>query len=272
MEAQAIKTEFNVGKEFLKKIQNRMLRENKNWLCAICGGTGSGKTYSAITLADKICKGGWNPEKHLAFTPREFMEKVTNPKTKRGDIIIFDEAGVGMSSKEWFSIQNRLLSYVLQTFRHKNLGIIFTMPGLNLIDKSARMLFHSYFETKKILKKPKLCVLKPYDFQYNSIQDKLYKKIPKFVDESGQLIYMPEFLVDLPKPRLIKLYEQKKTEYTDKLNRDIIAELDMQEEKKKPDTCKCSMCGKNQWRFYKKDNSWQCRQCGNTVFTNPYAQ
>jgi hypothetical protein len=35
---------------------------------------------------------------------------------------------------------------------------------------------------------------------------------------------MPEFLVDLPKLSLITAYEKKKTEYTTKLNKDIIVE------------------------------------------------
>ena len=132
----------------------RRIRNNKNCLVIFTGDTGSGKSYGALRFAEKL-----DPEfneKRIVFTPDKFLEIIRHDKELHsGNVIIFDEAGVGMASREWYSIQNKILSYVLQTFRFKNLIVIFTVPDFTYIDSQARKLFHFYFETSKILKKSK---------------------------------------------------------------------------------------------------------------------
>ena len=54
----------------------------------------------------------------------------------------FDEAGVGMNARDWYTIQNKILGMILQTFRHRNLMTVFTVPHISFIDVQARKLFN----------------------------------------------------------------------------------------------------------------------------------
>ena len=92
----------NLANRFIKSIQNRLLRKNKNWLSIVCGDTGSGKSYSALTLANAISPRGITIKRNMVFNPIQFLEKINDKsKLQKGDVIIFDEAGVGMSAREW---------------------------------------------------------------------------------------------------------------------------------------------------------------------------
>lgn len=201
---------MTLGNKFINRIKTRFHFQNKNWLAIICGETGSGKSYSSISFAYMI------GNVHIVFTPLEFLH-VLNHEAQKGDIIIFDEAGVGMSSRDWQSVQNKIMGSVLQTFRHYNIGVIFTTPNLSFVDIQARKLFHNYFETQYIDYDNKECTLKVYDIEVNSMLDKIYYKKPKFV-EDGSFTTMARISVPLAPQDVLDDYEKRKKEYTQQLN------------------------------------------------------
>lgn len=217
---------LNVGEKYINKIRGRLLIQNKNWLSIVCGDTGSGKSYCAISLADQICPRGITIKRNVVFNPIQFMERLNNVEDlKKGDILIFDEAGVGMSSREWYSMQNKLLGSVLQTFRNLNVGVIFTTPNLSFIDIQARKLFHSYFETANIDYKRKLAYVRVYDIDVNSRYDKTYYKHPKFLNAVGRQSKCSYIAIPKPRPELIEEYERVKRKYTLELNAKALQEL-----------------------------------------------
>lgn len=209
-----------IGEKFLNRIKSRLHYQNKNWLSIICGETGSSKSYSAISFASMISN-----RYFVIFNPLNFLKLITSKTLKRGDIIIFDEAGVGMSSRDWFSVQNKLLGSVLQTFRNLNVGVIFTTPNLSFIDIQARKLFHNYFETVNIDYKTKTAYLKVFEIQHNSRYDKTYFKHPKFNTDS-RYITMSHMAIPKPNPKQCAEYETLKTAYTERLNRKALESLE----------------------------------------------
>tara|TARA_Y100000310_G_scaffold158454_1_gene157861 strand:+ start:122 stop:1009 length:888 start_codon:yes stop_codon:yes gene_type:complete len=214
-----------LGFFFLERIKTRLLRNNKNWLAICCGDTGSGKSYSALALANAISPRGITIKRNVVFNPIQFMERVNNKADlKKGDIIIFDEAGVGMSSREWYSVQNKLLGSILQTFRNLNLGVIFTTPNLSFIDVQARKLFHNYMETSTIDYEKQIGYLRVYDIQHNSRLDKTYYKTPKFTMGFNK-IGMKHLGVKKLDDKLCKEYEKVKTEYTENLNQKALEQM-----------------------------------------------
>jgi len=218
----------------IQRIHNRLHKQNKNWLAIICGSTGSGKSYSALTLANQI-----DPSftvDRVVLTPESFMKILNSGKLKKGNAIIFDEAGVGMPSREWYSFSNKMLSYILQTFRHQNLAVIFTTPSFDFIDSQARKLFHTYIETCGIRYKEKLCVTKWMDIQYNAKIGKTYYKFPRTV-EGGEITVINRIKFPLPPQDLINAYEVKKKQYTKTLKQelgDTLQKLKDKANKKKP--------------------------------------
>ena len=240
---------------FIKKIRNRSKFQNKNWLAIVCGETGSGKSYSALSLAKQI-----GNKIFIVFTPLEFLKLLNSNQLSKGDTIIFDEAGVGMSSREWYSVQNKLLGTILQTFRNMNVNVIFTTPNLSFIDVQARKLFHNYFETSYIDYQKEEAYLKVYDIQINSRLDKIYYKRPKLSDEKGRCYTIGHLIIDKPDEKVTEFYENKKTEYTVQLNANALKELTEPKVKKNKVKRKCKKCDSN--HGYMTHNGWVCRGCG----------
>jgi len=212
-----------ISNSIIDRIRNRLLVQNKNWLAIVTGDTGSGKSYSSMSIADNILQKNFNAD-HVVFNPIDFMKLLTDGNLKKGDIIIFDEAGVGMAARDFMTQSNKLLSAVLQTFRNLNIGVIFTTPNLSFIDVNARKLFHNYFETASINRKTEIAYLKIYDIIHISRIDKTFYKHPRFLIGSRKTM-ITQVAVRKPRPDLIRDYEKKKTAYTVELNKEVLADL-----------------------------------------------
>lgn len=190
------------------------IRENKNVLLLVTGETGGGKSYIAIRLGEILNPHRFNINR-VVFTPEDFMALINSGRLEKGDVIVFDEAGVGIPSKEWYEISNRLMMYVLQTFRIKNLIVIFTTPSISFIDNDSRKLLHG--------------VIEPYpggiDFQTNTNKAKFLK-----IQHNSRYNknYYKRLIVDgvrvnpiyfsIPSENIRIPYEAKKEIYINKLN------------------------------------------------------
>lgn len=260
--------EMDVYKEWKKEKNRRLTINNQNWMCLIVGGTGSGKSWNALSLADDISENGFDCKKHLAFTPSDIIRLLNSNKLKKGDIIIADELGVSMSSRDWYAIQNKLLSHLFQTFREMNVGMIATVPQINFIDKSMRGLFHNRIETIKIHRKTELNEVKVYELEYSNTYDKLFNKIPVFTDDYGNKVSMPRILIRKPRQEIIDEYEKMSKAYKKKIREDIESKFNEINGLNKAKGC--SICGNTSYIYSKKKGTWSCRYCREEYTKNPY--
>jgi len=173
----------------------------------------------------------------VVFTGLELMELVNSGKLKRGSPICFEEAGVEMSNKNWQSVTNKMLGYLIQTFRHRGLILIMNSPYMDFVDSSTRRLFHAEMHTQGIDQKKKTCALKPQLIQYNSRLQKFYYKrlrIMKRPRPTWNPMPVPISIWHVPRPPqdLIDAYEKKRLAFTDQLNQTIMEELQGAKEKK----------------------------------------
>ena len=189
-------------------VWNRLYRKNKNFLAINVGQTGSGKSWGALRIAydmdrDYLNRHRFSMEK-VVFSPSQFLALVRKG-LPIGSFIVWDEAGVGLSSREWYSKVNRFLVKVLQTFRFQQLGVIFTTPAMNNIDKQARQLFHSIITySGTVSNNYSNAVFKWID--YDSMGDKFYYKYPR-VFNSGVSHILRSINVAKPPNALIEEYE-----------------------------------------------------------------
>jgi ABC-type dipeptide/oligopeptide/nickel transport system ATPase component len=210
---------------YISYILNR-ISKNKNFIAAITGQTGSGKSYAALKLGEVL-----DPDfdiKNVCFTPEEFMDLV-NGKTKqlkRGSIIIFDEIQVSMSNMEYHSMQARVLNYVFQTFRHRNFILFMTSPHFSFINASLRKLFHSRMETVRIDADKKICTLKPMLIQVNQKTGDIYEKYLRIFSQESGVIPIKSLTISLPSDKILLDYEGKKTKFTTDLNESITKDLE----------------------------------------------
>lgn len=207
----------------IQSVQKRLWKQNKNWLSIITGQTGSGKSWSALSLAEKIDP-SFDTSK-VVLRPEKFMEKVAEREWGQGDVVVFDEAGAGMSAKAHMTKKNRIIDQVLQTFRRQNIAVIFTVPSKSNVDKSVRRLLHTYIETKTIDYINERNHLKWLEMDYNQKTDKIYYKYPQRRTESGALKKIKTVKMGKPSEDLIKPYEEKRSKYQDRKNNEFLDEL-----------------------------------------------
>lgn len=214
-----------------KWMMGRTMKQNKNNLVAIIGKTGSGKTYTAISICEIMSKMDGVPFTidHIVFSLTELMDLINSGKLKKGSKIIFDEPQVSISAREFQSEANKVFNFLLSTFRHRNLTLFFCTPYETLLDKNTRKLFHARFETMSINRNNKTCRIKPRFVEYSDFKSEPYRKqlIVLYKDKHGLSKSTKVFYWDIPKPhnKIIEQYEQKKLDFTNKLNKNISARL-----------------------------------------------
>jgi len=200
---------------FIDGINDRIYKQNKNWMCVVVGETGSGKSYCAMRIGEIL-----DPEfsiKRVCFTPKEFMDVLNSGELKKGSAIILDEAGISLSSREWFTVSNKLMNYILQSFRHRNLFCLFTVPSLSFIDSQSRVLFHHLIEPVKIIRSKNMVKCKIKEIQVNPQSGKSYYKRPR----ASNNVVLNRINISKPSLSLINDYELKKTRFTKEMGKDI---------------------------------------------------
>lgn len=209
---------------------------NKNWLAVITGDTGSGKSYVAMQLADMISPNPITIKRNVILGSKiEFMKKLVNFKSKKqfeaGDILVFDEAGVSIGARDWYTISNKMLMAVIQTFRAMNIGVIFTVPDLGFIDIQARKLLHHFFQTKSINYKNETVKLKVQKLVIDRRTGKIYWPYP-VVQEGYKSIRIKHLNIRKPREELFEEYEIAKEKFLTGFNKRVLKEVEYEEAKK----------------------------------------
>lgn len=195
----------------IKQIQERLYKYNKNWLCLIVGETGSGKSYSAMSLADMI-----DPNftiENVIPNPLDFANGVIEHKFKKGSVVVLDEIGVSMNSRRSSSDFNVALSNIFQTFRRWNIGVIYTVPSGMMVDKNVRRLIHHYIVINGVIPDTQLCSAKIYKVNYNALLDRTFLELPRLEHTNGIPSIVNEIFIPAPREELQKKYEELDREY-----------------------------------------------------------
>lgn len=223
---------------------------NQNYMLSIVGSTGSGKSYSAMALAMMI-----DPNfsiERVCFRAESFLELVTEHELKRGSVIMFDEAGIDVSSRDWQSKSNKAINQTVETFRRDNLVCIWTTPNFSNLDKKAR----SYFHGLGVMLEPEKVgwgAMKYYNIYSMSVSGDVGKAYPTIRDDDNRVVQISgrspsQPNVFIPDPRsigtehdhdkgikLIEAYERKKKDFTEWVKKQGLEDIrseDMVEEKK----------------------------------------
>lgn len=202
-------------------IKDRVINKNQNFLGFLVGGCGTGKSEGALELA-YLMDTTFNINR-VAFTPKDFLTLI-HSEIPKGSVIMYDEAGVGISSRKWQSATNSLVNYTLQTFRYKNLIVLFTVPYLDFIDKQSRSLIDGYFETKHIDRKRSISQIKARLLQVNRFSGKIYQHRLEYRTKEG-IYKIGSIYLKRPPKELREQYDKKKKEFLDKLYGNMIEQF-----------------------------------------------
>jgi hypothetical protein len=202
------------GEAFCKWLDARF-KHNKNVLGVNLGATGSGKSWRDLRMAELWYKHNFNepfPPENICFGIAPAMKLIAGGKLRKGEIIIFEEAGVNLGSRDWSSKVSKMFNYILQSFRSMNIGLFFNMPYLSMLDSQARHLLHYSFESYSVDYEKGLNYCKPFFHQVNQGTGKIYKKYLRVKTSKGST-RMKTMAFFKPSPYLIEAYEAKKKEY-----------------------------------------------------------
>lgn len=221
----------------VNKARKRTVGENQNYMIIIVGQTGSGKSYTGLSLAMMINK-SFNIDR-VCFRAKSFIEN-TQKDLDEGSVIMFDEAGIDVSARQWYSDRNKAINNVVETFRRDNLVCVWTTPNLGNLDKKVRSYFHGLAIT-----------MKPETWGYGAIKYfNLYPKVKEtgvylrypVIRDNGQVVelgnrespHIPNMYIVDPRDideQLVEAYEEKKKAFTEEVKEKAKTDLDESQNK-----------------------------------------
>lgn len=216
----------------------RIILSNKNVLEAVTGPTGSGKSYLSLKKAELWYAKYFNepfPDRNICFTIEELLDRLNKEDLRKGELLIYEEAGTTAGSLDFQTKATKVFNYVLQSFRSLNIGLIINLPYFSMLNKQSRMLMHILNETQSIDKANNQCVCKTFLLQVNQDSGKIYKHYPRVVID-GEVIPIERFGYTLPSKELRDAYEKKKHKYVMSLISGGLDKIKESREDKKADT------------------------------------
>lgn len=148
----------NLSLKIAKRITSKF---NQHITLIMVGGTGTGKSWAAIDLAQKaaievakirygknVTDTSWRDFFNLDHMAIITLDRVTEllKNIRSNGIYILDDIGVGYNNRDWMKDKNKKMNQIIQTFRTDNTCVIYTVPSKGLIDKVPRELVEWYFE------------------------------------------------------------------------------------------------------------------------------
>lgn len=230
------KNGLNEG-DVLYKYHEARFNSNRNFLGVVLGATGSAKSYSALRICEIDYKRRFNepfPIENVTFSIGETMKRIKEIKDsgRKGEIILPDDIGAaGYGSLEFQNKTSRMFSYILQSFRSLNIGLLMTLPVFTMLNNQGRQLIHYQLITQGIDYENKISKAKPLFHQLNQSSGKSYWKYPKIsVNKIVKTIKRLNY--SIPSRELREKYEQKKAKFLTDLTSTFLEELRIIEKEK----------------------------------------
>jgi hypothetical protein len=212
--------ENEAARIFIGTLRKR-IEENRHFVIMIVGEPRSGKSYSALRIAELV-----DPNfslNHLVYSPDEFLKLVT--ACEPGDVIVFDEAGVNIFARDWQSKMNKALAKIFQILGYKHLGIILTFPSVMFVDKAIRRLFNYILLAEGFDREKEISFCKAYyNIHWNYILGTEILK-PFTIIREKRKIDASDLVFRKPKlaPEYEEYAKQRKDQLLKELEQDIIA-------------------------------------------------
>lgn len=208
----------------------RKTKLNNNFVGFFSGPTGSGKSYCCLSMAEQI-----DPTftiDRVCFDAEKVVRLIREGNLKTGQVLVWEETGVGLNNKAWQSVTNKVINFLFQTFRHRRLVLLLNAPYIKYIDSSTRALIDAQFQTETIIRSKNQVRVIPKALLYEEWKDKYYRVFLKVITKKG-VRKQKRLFVPKPSKHLIEEYEKKKMEFTDRLYKEIERDIENSKPKEK---------------------------------------
>lgn len=142
-----------------------------------------------------------------------------NEDAPPGDMTVFEEASVEADSAQYMSIANRAIRYVSETWRHERRGAAMTLPSFGRLDSGVRGRITMLVQMDHVNENAGYSLGRCKRLEEDSWSGKLYQKYPRIAGVKHRQLKFRK-----PSDELLEAYEQRKADYTDELNTDLLEE------------------------------------------------
>jgi len=210
--------------------ENKLIKKNQNIIFAITGATGTGKSFLCLSMVNNWYNYHFKenlPIENICFSIDEIMKLLHSKKLRKGEIIIMEEGGVLMNALNFQNKISKLFTFVLQSFRSMNIGIVMNLPVLSMLNKSARLLLHAHLITSGIDRDINKCKCKALFHQLNQTSGKSFWKYMR-IKWNGKARKIERISYSYPRKELAEEYEKKKFKFVSDLNEGFVQKLEEQ--------------------------------------------
>jgi ABC-type dipeptide/oligopeptide/nickel transport system ATPase component len=207
-----------IGELVIKKAILARLESKKNTFIAIVGGTGEGKSYTALRIAELI-EPNFDVREQIIYYPQQFLNIIQNAINKNYKVLMLDEAHTTIPARLWYNFTNLAINFVASTFRQlKALVLIIVTPSIGWIDKTIREMINFYGVVfRRLPDRPVELRLYEVAYDYFNLREEYpYLRKLKFVYRRG-VCKLDTVIVGMPSQKLIEEYEKVSSEYKRKL-------------------------------------------------------
>jgi len=191
---------------------------NDMYSCVFCAKPGAGKSFSSLQLA-------WLLDRDVDDVPRFSIDRVCftasdfahwlakGSSLPKGTVIILDDAGLVLYSKQTMQKVCVELGKAFQSMRYKNLIVILNLPSYKMLEAHVRKLLYDYIEVVGRIIRRNENIAKIHALQLNPFENEIYRHkglgVPIYHEVNDY------FRFKKPPTKLWKAYEKKKKEYLD---------------------------------------------------------
>jgi hypothetical protein len=200
---------------------------------AIVGREGMGKSHTALKIGE-VVDPSFSAER-VMFDPEAMVQRFKEEDLGAGDVIILDEAGVGMGNRSWYEKEQILLNQVLQTVRNENMAALFTLPALEELDSQTENRLHGYLElTEKEDGEHVRGKYKRLKIDRGPSRRGTYEKYPRR-QKGGRTLKITSIGFTPPSDGLVEAYEKRKRAFQADLYDEYLTDDEEEQESQKTD-------------------------------------
>jgi len=208
----------------MRRIWDRLNRENEHFMGVIVGQEGSGKSYTALKIAHLVDP-SFNSDR-IIFDVSELLKVLKDGKHEPGQFYVLDEAGVQLGRRTWQERGQVLANQALQLIRSHNLGLLFTLPRLGELDSQAKGRMQAFIEmTDKVEGEYVSAKWKWMDPDRADSTGTIYKKYPRRRAGFGNKLKIRTVSFAPPEDELTDPYEERKGKFQEEFYEKTINEL-----------------------------------------------
>lgn len=223
---------------WLSSVRRQVVDRGFTHLGSFDGRHRCGKSITASLLGYLWDETFWeNYERRMVNEPRQFVDVIERiaKQNIKGAVIQVDEAGVSMSSSDWYEAWMKTITKMVQMFGYLCPIVLFVAPIKDFVDARLRKMFHAYYKVDRFTKT--YVHLTPYNLKYSTIFNKWFYKKP-VIRFAGQKIGIRRIKIGIPPSFLIERYENlakyNKENMLDSFIKDM-KKAELKEQKKTPD-------------------------------------